>query len=128
MEFPFDNKPCRKMNEADKERYFREKEAYERITGQVFPVSKVLKRSLSTLVFFFYLRSLCPPTHQMLCKMLQVPPGESLAHNMPDMRKQHRDMGMFEGASELVAVGQVSGTPSGRTSTAGDKKILLVIV
>ena len=97
MEFPFDNKPCRKMNEADKERYFREKEAYERITGQVFPVSKVLKRSLSTLVFFFYLRSLvfffylrslCPPTHQMLCKMLQVPPGESLAHNMPDMRKQ----------------------------------------
>ena len=32
------------------------------------------------------------------------------------------DMGMFEGASELVAVGQVSGTPSGRTSTAGDKK------
>ena len=125
------------MNEADKERYFREKEAYERITGQVFPVSKVLKRSLSTLVFFFYLRSLvfffylrslCPPTHQMLCKMLQVPPGESLAHNMPDMRKQHRDMGMFEGASELVAVGQVSGTPSGRMSTAGDKKILLVIV
>jgi len=95
----------KKMNEADKERYFREKEAYERITGQVFPVSKVLKRSLSTLVFFFYLRSLvfffylrslCPPTHQMLCKMLQVPPG----------------------ASELVAVGQVSGTPSGRTSTA----------
>ena len=58
----------------------------------------------------------------MLCRMLQVPPGESLAHNMPDMRKQHRDMGMFEGASELVAVGQVSGTPSGRTSTAGDKK------
>ena len=31
-------------------------------------------------------------------------------------------MGMFVGASELVAVGQVSGTPSGRMSTAGDKK------
>ena len=46
---PFDNKSCRKMNGVDKERYFREKEAYERITGQVFPVSKVLKRSFSTL-------------------------------------------------------------------------------
>ena len=110
------------MNEADKERYFREKEAYERITGQVFPVSKVFEEIVFNLVFFLYIRSLSPPTHQMLCRMLQVPPGESLAHNMPDMRKQHRDMGMFEGASELVAVGQVSGTPSGRTSTAGDKK------
>ena len=77
------------MNEVDKESYFREKEAYERITGQVFLVSKVFKRSFSTLFSFLYIRSLSPPTHQMLCRMLQVPPGESLAHNMPDMGKQH---------------------------------------
>ena len=83
---------------------------------------KGIQEIVLNLVFFLYIRSLSPPTHQMLCRMLQVPPGESLAHNMPDMRKQHRDMGMFEGASELVAVGQVSGTPSGRTSTAGDIK------
>ena len=52
MEFPFDNKPCRKMNEADKERYFREKVAYERITGQFFPVSKVFEEIVFNLVFF----------------------------------------------------------------------------
>ena len=40
------------MNEADKERYFREKEAYERITGQVFPVSKVFEEIVFNLVFF----------------------------------------------------------------------------
>ena len=34
------------MNEADKERYFREKEAYERVTGQVLPVSKVVRGNL----------------------------------------------------------------------------------
>ena len=36
----------RKMNEADKERYFREKEAYERITGHVLPVAKVIREYL----------------------------------------------------------------------------------
>ena len=36
----------RKMNEADKERYFREKEAYERITGHVLPVAKVRKKRM----------------------------------------------------------------------------------
>ena len=45
------------MNEADKERYFREKEAYERVTGQVLPVSKVVRGnlhlSLSHFVFIF---------------------------------------------------------------------------
>ena len=34
------------MNEADKERYFREKEAYERVTGQVLPVAKVVRGNL----------------------------------------------------------------------------------
>ena len=34
------------MNEADKERYFREKEAYERITGHVLPVAKVIREYL----------------------------------------------------------------------------------
>jgi len=33
------------MNEVDKERYFREKEVYERVTGQVLPVSKVVSSS-----------------------------------------------------------------------------------
>ena len=45
------------MNEADKERYFREKEAYERVTGQVLPVAKVVRGnlhlSLSHFVFIF---------------------------------------------------------------------------
>ena len=45
----------RKMNEADKERYFREKEAYERITGHVLPVAKVRKKrlNLAFLIYFF---------------------------------------------------------------------------
>ena len=35
------------MHEVDKERYFREKEAYERVTGQVLPVpNKVVRLNL----------------------------------------------------------------------------------
>jgi len=32
---------CRKMNEADKDRFLREKDTYERLTGQPLPVAKV---------------------------------------------------------------------------------------
>ena len=41
------------MNEADKERYFREKEAYERITGQVLPVAKVVREHLQLWLSHF---------------------------------------------------------------------------
>ena len=44
----------RKMNEADKERYFREKEAYERITGHVLPVAKVIREYLQFWHSFFF--------------------------------------------------------------------------
>ena len=39
------------MNEADKERYFREKEAYERVTGHVLPVAKVVGENLQASHF-----------------------------------------------------------------------------
>ena len=44
---------CRKMNEADKERYFREKEAYERITGHVLPVAKVRKKRMDLVILIY---------------------------------------------------------------------------
>ena len=47
------------MNEADKERYFREKEAYERITGQVLPVSKVVREHLQFSLLLFSLSGSC---------------------------------------------------------------------
>ena len=50
----------RKMNEADKERYFREKEAYERITGHVLPVAKVGKKRMDLFFSFTPFRSSYP--------------------------------------------------------------------
>ena len=47
------------MNEADKERYFREKEAYERITGQVLPVSKVVREHIQFSLLLFSLSGSC---------------------------------------------------------------------
>ena len=72
------------MNEADKERYFREKEAYERITGQVLPVAKVVRKHLQFRLFPMLLRRLSLPL-ALQCKTHRGPPGDSKVMQLFDL-------------------------------------------
>ena len=128
------------MNEADKERYFREKEAYERVTGQVLPVAKVVRGnlhlSLSHFVSHFsnvqgseressgfpiFLRWF--PPLALHCKMLQGPPGNCYAILfLPIIWFLSFDIEnepFFKDASELGVVGPAYEMQSGRMNIAG---------
>ena len=106
------------MNEADKERYFREKEAYERITGHVLPVAKVRKKrlNLAFLIYFFQV-------------VISNPTSNSASQDSTGAtRSAFVDLvGLYcslknipSGALERAAIDPASGTQNGRTNTAGE--------
>ena len=115
------------MNEADKERYFREKEAYERITGQVLPVSKVVREHLQFSLLLFSLSGSCLIFQLFKCYARrfrgdQVTVLESfvlITVHCSVVSVDIQKISTFEGASEWGAVGPASEIQSGRTSIAG---------
>ena len=106
------------MNEADKERYFREKEAYERITGHVLPVAKVRKKrlNLAFLIYFFQVVISNPTSNSAS----QDSTGATRSAFVDLVGLCCSPKNIPSGALERAAIDPASGTQNGRTNTAGE--------